>query len=512
MAKIPRINQGDRPSAAGAHGGPDMSAVNIARVLGGVADAALDVATHEELAQRRIQYDAMMEKQKIVDASEAGRISTDFDGVAFSIQAQLEQDPKFQAHPELLPEELKKQMREQANALQDENVVPANPQVRLAVVRSAESTMSSQYQKSFGWVSARQTEIVKSNLVREFNSVVAGAADQPSAVAAEIHIASNLARMKERIANVHGNLSGAEEDRLWKQGAQAYGEMAAMHRPAEFLAELDVSPFLRESLGDDVVDMRRKANAGYHKLRETHDMDIVKEAAAAGEVLVGLIGRDEFVPTAAKRMRSLEEQRKNAKIGVDQNGGKLRDGDIGLRMALIDRQIERVKVLQAMSYKQLDSAVTDDPATVGELVVKQNEFTAKTAKTSVKENLRMLEAQTDALTEALNLGRITRGTFNTMHGKLVLMRQGAIDEQKSNDGFWFMMDSEEEGVNAINKLLKETTHSGTPDEVQNNIWVEYTRRITAAKKAGGLTDAQAIKIAQQVVSRESGKRVKGAFD
>ena len=116
MAIIPRINQGDRPSAV-VNTTMDTSA---AAMIGSVADASgemLATATAEEQNERRRLSEALEAKQKIVDSSNAGRVSLEFEDTHFKTLAQLEKD--YADNPDQIPAKYTELMREQAVAISD---------------------------------------------------------------------------------------------------------------------------------------------------------------------------------------------------------------------------------------------------------------------------------------------------------------------------------------------------------------------------------------------------------
>jgi len=309
---------------------------------------------------------------------------------------------------------------------------------------------------------------------------------------------------------VYGKEASVEEEKLLGDIARRYAANAARNAPLQAGAELKESVFLKRHLSEtEHASLVTAADNGYTRLNDTRNMDIAKAAWAAGEKLAASLGTEEFIPAAAERRKALEAEIELARVGRGAEG-PLKPADIKPRVANLEAQLKRVKTLQEMNYKQLDLVAVDDPDELRGLVEGHAALTSKIAKNSVKKNLELLETQLDALESARDRKMITPGTYRTMRDKLNGLKRGAVDEQSTNDGWLMFVDAEESGVRELNQKFK-TTHSQVSQAVRDQVWVEYTRLVTAAAKQNNFSDAMAIRIAKQVISRKTGIVVTGAF-
>jgi hypothetical protein len=505
MAKIPRIEQGDRPSATYS---PTIDA-SVQGMVGSIADVSetlLKEATAAERAEQQRMAEALAQKQKIVDESNAGRVSMEFEGDHFKTLAELESG--YADTPEKIPALYTEIMRERAEAIRLREDI--NDNVKLSATKSAESTMSSGLRQAYSISSALQTKQVKGNLAGDVNLIANQAAYLPSVGAVETYAAQQLERVRPMMQTVYGKEASVEEEKLLGDIARRYAANAARNAPLQAGAELKESVFLKRHLSEtEHASLVTAADNGYTRLNDTRNMDIAKAAWAAGEKLAASLGTEEFIPAAAERRKALEAEIELARVGRGAEG-PLKPADIKPRVANLEAQLKRVKTLQEMNYKQLDLVAVDDPDELRGLVEGHAALTSKIAKNSVKKNLELLETQLDALESARDRKMITPGTYRTMRDKLNGLKRGAVDEQSTNDGWLMFVDAEESGVRELNQKFK-TTHSQVSQAVRDQVWVEYTRLVTAAAKQNNFSDAMAIRIAKQVISRKTGIVVTGAF-
>ena len=467
MAKIPRINQGNRPSSVtGVAPTPDSA--YLAQGLGtlaGVARGALDVAVDVEVqgqreaaarmaAEEKRLSEALDAKQKIVDAAEAGKINLEFEDSLYSEMETLRADTSIPSGKKV--EEFTRRSRARADSLLKREDI--NDSVKFMVVKNAESAMGSGLAKMHSIVQAEMTAKAKADIAEQFNVIVNGAAKKATAGAAERYASESAAKLEGLGVSVLGPAWEEEKTRLKGAIAERYAAQAATYNPLGLLEELKTSKFLQANLtGDGHKALTTAAENGYKKLNDTRNLEIAQQAFAAGETLANILGTDEFIPAAAARRKSLEAERRNAAVGLDAMGRKLRPEDAKARVKTLDDQIKRVKVLQEMNYKQLDFSAMDDTDTVHNLTEANNLLLEKVtdSKDSGVSLMDEILKQQDALEAAKDAKKITRATYNTMKGALSAMQQGAVNEQAVNDGWFIFVNAEESGVREINKQFED---------------------------------------------------------
>lgn len=494
--KIPRINQGDRPSAVVGLGRLDNSMAGVAGALGDVADTALGIATNAELAERKRLAEAMAAKQKIVDTLDAGARTGDFEESARSLSDSLKQQYADN------PTEAIEVFRKEAETLATDQVSSAtNDNVRLDLAQATQSRILSMTRELHDWVSAKQTQNAKGNMVKMLNTTANNAASYGSAAALERGIATAGQQLRPLLEMAYGDKAGDEEQKLYGNMAKRYADAAAQNSPLQLAAELESSSTLKANLSpDDHAALVKAAEKGYMGLKDRRDYNLAKAAFEDNDALAGLVGSPDFVNAAAAKETALVEQRKT--LAVDPS---LKPADRKTQTEAIDAQLERITALKSIAYKQADLTATDDPKVLQDLWQYQDEMFGKKAKKSAKENLTLLLAQQDRLIKARDSKQISYGMFKTMFDDTALAYKAASAEEESNTGFLWWVDAREAGNRVLNSAFK-ADFKGQSAEKKARVRIEYIKRLNAA---GNVTNEQAEKIALRSLSLETGVAIDG---
>lgn len=506
MAKIPRIEQGDRPSATYS---PtlDASVANMVGSLGDLSGEMLATATAAEQAERKALEAAALAKKQIVDASRLGVVTSEFESRSYEALAQLEKENA--KTPERIPEEYKKVMEMHSKAIVDREDLDDN--VKLAAVRDSSSTVSSGIRAAYNISSALQTKEVKGNITSAMNKTTNGAAYQPSAVAAQQYAEAQLAKLMPQMALVYGKGAKDEADKLRRDVAARYAAHAARNNPQQLAVELESSPFLLAMEDNDHKAAVAAADASYFKVNDIRNLDIVKAAFTDGETLAAGLGTDEFIGAAADKLKALNEEYEMARLGRDTDGRRMKPEDAKARAELLDQQMKRIQKLQAMNYKQLDSAGIDDADTMYKLTSKKDRIFTDINDTSEKENLNALLTLQDDLEAARDSKKITKASYDNLKKSVNDVYQGLVSKESGKYSFLSFLSAERAGGAELKEKF-EGDYAGFSEEVRGRVWLEYTMEIQEAKKSGKVTPAMAIKLARKALSLKTGKEVPGAYD
>jgi len=494
--KIPRINQGGRPSAVVGLGRLDNSMAGVAGALGDVADTALGIATNAELAERKRLAEAMAAKQKIVDTLDAGARTSDFEESARSLSDSLKQQYADN------PTEVIEVFRKEAETLATDQVsVATNDNVRLDLAQATQSRIMSMTRELHDWVSAKQTQNAKGNIARTLNKTENRAIEFTSAAALERGMAEAAQTLRPQLEMAFGDKAADEEQKLYTGMAKRYAQMRMRDFPLQVESELENSKALKENLsGTENTALLADTVKAYNGLKDRRDYNLAKAAFEDNDALAGLVGSPDFVNAAAAKETALVEQRKT--LAVDPS---LKPADRKTQMAAIDAQLERITALKSIAYKQADLTATDDPKVLQDLWQYQDEMFGKKAKKSAKENLTLLLAQQDRLIKARDSKQISYGMFKTMFDDTALAYKAASAEEESNTGFLWWVDAREAGNRVLNSAFK-TDFKGRSAEEKARVRIEYIRRLNAA---GNVTNEQAEKIALRSLSLETGVAIDG---
>lgn len=507
MAKIPRINQGDRPSSVSGTVVPSAASYMAqgAQILGGLVRTGLEVATAEELAERKRLAEAMAAKQAIVDAAEIGRLDMEFDDEKFKDMAAIEQDASIPWAKKV--DVFMERAQERADSIRNRNDL--NDSVKLSAVKNANASINSGLAQMHNMVQAGLSRKAKADMTAQFNLAAAGAADQPNAAAVEGYAKGAISKMATVGRLAFGAEWGVKEQELRNGIASRYAARTAMYDPLRLLEEMKSSKFLRSSLTEaEQTAAESAARNGYAKINDTRNLEIAAQAFAAGETLARVLGTEEFIDAAAARRKSLEDERRWAKMGIDSAGRKMLPEDAKIRVSELDKQIKRVEVLQEMNYKQLDPPSVDDADTKQELMSAHDKLFESITDTSARENIDGLLDLQDKLERARSQKKLTKATYDTMKTSVFNAFNGLREAQEGKYDWWPFQKAERAG----NKVLKNhfrSSYANQPLEVQNRVWTEYLRELSLI--GNKVTPAEAVAIANKVISLETGREVPGAF-
>lgn len=499
MAKIPRINQGDRPSSAINPGAPDMSAVNATRVLGGMADTALDVATTEELRERKRLMDIAIEKKAITDTLDAGARAGELEDQMMSVADSLKE--KYADNPVGAIDEFQK---EAEKMVAEHTAASPNSVVQLDLAQQGKSLTYSSIRSLHEWVSAKQTQNAKGHMAKMIQSASNDAAFKTSVGALEGWAAETQARLGPMMEKAFGADAPDEMAKLLSAGAQQYSDVAASKFPLQHGKELESSKFLRDNLrniASSIADADRGV-AGYHN---TQEIETLKQAYRNGEGLAAVVGKDGFVEAAYTRRVALEAQ----KITVAQDNNLGPAAKKSLRDKL-DSQIELVDTLRRINYGRAEVVAVDDPDTIRAITVHQDALFGKDADSSAKEHLDLVVAQQRRLAVAMEKKQITLGTYKTKLDDVSLAYAGAIAKETGNTGLWEFAKPRQVGNQELNTRFK-TNFKDQSADVQARVRERYISLFIYAKNHGGVTEAHAVRLAQEALTQETGREIKGLY-
>jgi len=499
VAKIPRINKGDRPSAVGSSGyhSPAAVAAPIA-ALGEAGDAALQ----GEL--RRLEK-AQAEKQMIVDEVEGSKRLADFDA---TIREGMDTVKKDFFND---PDKAVSAFTESAQAWAGGEVKAAseyNGRVGLTVAQGTSARIAAATREMYAWVSDRQTQRAKGNTEEIINRTAAGAEHLTSAAELDRYITRAKGQYQQQLTNVFG--AADAETRmadLATKATQGFFAVAGDRNPIGVLSALDdpngpaakyLTPAERDSL-------RKQTRASLDGRQATREIDLARQASGENAQALALLDSGKLQP---ELMISLQNRNREAQ-----------------RAALIDpsftKEQREKQIIQLKRQEEALDAIEDmrrrgtrfDPT---EQVTGDSAMLAQHKKEFKKlkgqpADLMVLEEHLQRIILARRKREISDPMFVSMKGDIDLALEKSVKAERNNDGFLFFVDSREAGNIELNRLFSGRLKTATEAQ-QTAAWREYMRRFAAASKGGvDVKSAASRAMAREAASMQTGVFV-GAAD
>lgn len=508
MAKIPRIDQGNRPSSVtGVAPIPGAAyAAQGLKVLGGVARGALDVAVGAEVekqkaeaaaieAERKRLAEIMAAKQAIVDASDAGRIATKFENDTFNLISGLETE--FATNPEAMPEEYLKRSREMAEQLQQPDKVIANDRVRLAAVKDAESTISSGLRAVYSNVSRMQTERVKRNLAGsdyEFTNTAAFASS-PEAVAAMAEKFRGQQTVNYRA--VYGKDAEVKLQETISRAYSAWGEEFSDSNPGQFLAGRENALLKKNISPEKYQALRKSAEASLDGVGKRIQNQIYVDAVRRGSQITALYEAGQLPVETIRATRESWVERKAALV-ADVSVGKMRKEDGDKAIASIDRELRVLDTVDQMRRSETKASLVPPDAIPAELDVMRKKIFKRDKRMAGKaKDLGDLLAYREAIYKFEAKEQINPATAAAMLKEVEMsMEKSAGKERRNTTSLWTPDDAKEIGNDELDSLFERDMPNAT-DAERNRATIQFIKMYNARAAAGKEpTEAEAPRLAQ----------------
>lgn len=500
MGKIPRIELGNRPSAAVGVAGVDTTAGNIAKGLAGLAATGFERAAAEEA---RLQ-EAMKAKQKIVDTISAGRMANDFDEQSFSVQETLKS--QFGDEPEKAVAEYIREMNSRADELYKS---APNDAVRQYLAADTQNRIASGQREMHEWVSARQTQKAKVDA----EDLLRGAAVGAERLAAPGAVASYIERKKQELGGymemAFGGKAADKFNEFKEQAVMAWVNYNLDNDPLGVVQALDHEVLIKNIPDVKQRDaIRREARKAFEGLSANQEYALIRDAAENNNKYVNMYERGSLTASNiyAER-RKLEAQR--GAIGADK---RFDEAEKKKQLAVIDKQTRVLDAINNFYMRGKDKGIDNDD-TVAELMRFQDGLFGKDAGEN-REDLAAWAAQQERLFVALGDRKITQGTFNTMYKELALAYPGAAAaEEKQTGGVWASLgfkrrNARQAGVVKLNDQVKiEGQDFDAKDRA--TVYLRYAQYLADAANSGEVSNQQAETLALKAFEEVAGNKSLG---
>ena len=503
MAKIPRIEKGNRPSAV--PGGPlpgvNSGAAPAIAAFGNLAEVGYKIAADaEEREMERLRL-IQERKQAIVNEVEAGRRAGDYEE---GIVGQLD-DLKKQYAEE--PDKVPQQLLEGGRVLLDRQIEQApNTQIGLEMAQRGNTRLMAAVREAHDWVQARQTQKIKGDLEAQKNQLAVNAGRFGSTGQLDDFLKTQRQSLFPQYEKVFGVNASKEWNDTVSRAAESYARVQGDIRPVSLRAELSnprgaLATALTPQERDTLITRTERA---LEKRGETRQYDILGVAAGKTVNLVDALNSGELDPAVliAHQHENTMAQ-KAAAIDPSFSPEQRRE-----QVRLLKRQGEVLDAIDGIftrgqKFDPLKMAVNDAAA------LKDADKALAKFKGKV-EQLPLLVEQMERLTLARKKGEISNGGYASAFGHIGLAYKKALSDEADNDGFWIFQNSRESANREMTRLL-ETRAQNASEDKKASAWVAYMQRYVEASKKGDVNAEAARRMARQAISIETGfdVRIKG---
>lgn len=475
MAKIPRIDLGNRESSVGASLSPlDTSSSAMIGTVAGISEAAMGVATAAELRERKRQADAMDAKQKIVDASDTGRLTTQFEGQLFSIEDKLHAE--FADNPTAALDEYVKRAREVSPQIVAQ-APKDNDFVKLAVTQGNEANISSGLARMHTWVAQRQTERVKGNLALVEFKTVNAARDYTSID--QLKNAFSRLDANPEFDMVYGGKATEKRNLLKADMAKAQLESQSEHSPISTRKLLDKgSGFYGGYLKpDDFVSLRAKTERDALNLADTRMLDTLTSFGERGNKLLSFANAGMADASVIFTERTDLEARRRAII----DDSELSPDAKSRQFAEIEKQKKFIDAAELWQARNTRAEYIGDDDVPAEVWVQRDKVFANDNPplASILEYRQMI-------LDAANNKRVSPAKATMLMQEVGLATPAAIVGAKDNEGWFFWKNDVQAGTRAAKREIdKNANENPLSAKAEGRVYSKYVELYTAAQKRTG---------------------------
>jgi hypothetical protein len=502
MAKIPRINQGDRPS--GVYSPTlDASVSNMIGALGDVSGEFLQTATAEEQAGRaaekaeRVKMAAALdEKQKIVDASNAGIVALEMDErnaqTLAALEAQYPNDPD-----KIPPAYLEITGKWPQEVIDREDL---NDRVKLDAAKRLESTRVSGYKQAQSISSSLKTVQVKGNLARKETAWIAAARSAKTEQGLRDLFAAVNADPDYRA--VHGNSASDEQFKQEKKMVQAQLVTLSAEEPQTALALLKNPPKFYDERIDDTAPLVDRAERDALDFANRDELATVSKQAKTKGVLVKAALKGEFDAATV----STERERIVAAIENVPNERQLSKDAKEKKRGILEQELKDLTAIEILQSRNLDNNYVGEDTIPAPLIVQREElFDTENGKMLDKGALVQLLTYERNIMAAVADKKIRPGRATTLLNEVALSRDEAIAAAVNNTGGFFSRDDVQAGQRALKEeIANATNQAGLSPEMMSAVTERYiSDYVKATESAGGKVPPreEAVKIARRAYYR-----------
>lgn len=506
MAKIPRINQGEKPSAVPGDAPPSLA--GIVAPIAGVADLMGDLSGiySEEERREALKARAILEaKAKITNEVEAGRRTGELEESFYSIgEAVMEANHDT---PEKAPDEFIRQAREAFDrAMADENL---KAPVALALAQRGNARLEAAVHDIHRRATKRQTEKAQGDLSRIESTVIAGARFAGSLEDLDYYIKARETELQRSFDGVYGTEAAAKMAAMREQMAVSWVTTARERDPWATLTalEAETGPLVENIRDADkraaLMASTRTAAENFGKIGLMHSL---QDAVSKGDKLASaLVAGSLDAATISATQRRLDEKERVVKFDP-----KLSVPQKRVQLDVIAQERAIADAVETAYLKQRMFDATDDTGTVRDLLRQRSALFKKGQKS---EDLGVLLAYQQQLANAYGDGRLTFGTFNTMQTEVSLQVSKLVERGLGDPtSVWLPWTWRADGPRKAGEAALERRFAADgrnlPDERKAGIRLALIRELTQRVESGiDLSDREAGEIAMTIYAVEAGRPV-----
>ena len=497
MAKIPRISlDTNRPSAT-YNPALDSSVADMVGGVGDVSTSLLDTATAgeqgrvaAEKAERARMAAALDEKQKIVDASNAGIVALEMDERNAKTLAELE--AQYPDDPDKIPEEYLKITGQWPQEVIDRPDL--NDRVKLDAAKRLESTRVSGYKQAQSISSSLKTAQVKGNLARKETAWIAAARSAKGEQGLRNLFAAVSADPDYRA--VHGNNAGDEQFKQEKKMVQAQIEALSAAEPQTALGLLKNPPKFYGERIDNLPSLIDRAERDALDFANRDELATVTKYAQSKGLLVkaALKGQADAATMSAERNRIIAE------MDNIPNERQLSKEAKEKKRAALEVELNDLRAIEVLQSRNLDNNYAGEDTIPAPLIVQREElFNVESGKMNDKGALVSLLAYERNILAAVADKKIRPGQATTLLNEVALSRDAAIAAAVDNTGGFFSRDDVQAGQLALKDEIKYATNGAGLDPAGMSAVTErYISKYVEASQGGKTpTREEAVKIARR---------------
>ncbi len=520
MAKIPRINQGDRPSAVPRGTLPDAASGPAGAIdaFGNVLDVGYKIASDQEHEQALVLREAQEKIQAIGNTVDAAKREGNFTEASLKEAAQLQE--KHAAKPaDAIPEYIDNMRKAAADGVAQ----APNAEIGLKIANGFAERIATGTREMHVWALAKTKQNIEINVEESLNeSSAVGGQFQGGVEEFGKFVEGERTRLGPGVLAALGDEKGsARLVKLASETAYAYLANRAMLQPYQVMDELKATtgPVARYLDGPQRTSLQHIAEAREKGLplarqRDTLVKGIRQNADDASFILTDDIPQGEKARTVFTRLHGVETERET--LLLDKSVGEAEKKG---RLATFDARIKFLKAGQDLMMHQAGWEIQDKPGVAAEINIRQREI-IKTIGSKVRlkgdNGLPEIMAQYSAIFEGMMGGAISPGSGKAMIRQLEqAIPAGRVKEQENTwSAFNWQLpyaDASEAGSFALEQEFKLRFPRATQAQ-KNNATDRLTQAMVDANDAGAaITTENAPRLAREMAARAMGRDPAGHF-
>lgn len=509
MAKIPRIEQGGRPSAVVGPVDINLSLAETAASLSTLAKVGETITADTEKTEAKRLRKIEAAKQAILDEVDAGVRASAFEQDLRDLSKNIrdnnfdDPDRAVTEFTRLAQERAEKEISETPNAV-----------VALKVTKSSNSRVLVDTRQMASWSSDRKTQKAKGDVSEMVNRATRGAEDETSSRGLVVYLEEQEAKLLPLLRGVLGNEAQDRMDRMKSEAVEAWASSFGELHPFEVLKVLDQKsgPLVDHLTGDQRKQIRTETRQSVEKLPKISAINSIKEGMEQNPDLFNLY-EDGALKAAivGAHKRSIENQLKV--IEIDDRG--FNDAQKKEMKAPLESRLKFLKALDKLNRLGMKYDAVDNSKRIGALFRESNDLFKKNEGQKGKDLILWLKHLTN-LTEAAADKEISESTYSALFKKVSLALPKAAQKARENTGWDFgfrvWRDGQQAGNDELNDRFRSGTFSILSEEQKQQVQISFQHRFNEANEQGGgreVSRAEARIMALQALSLETGQKIPG---